>query len=227
MSLKRTLAAALVVLASLVVGVSMASAQSYSSDPVPGWLVSQQVINGVKYLCDDAQEGEWDPGFPVCDEQPNDGESQLEGICIDNVPYNYISDDFDAQNFADAINQATDDSGKSYGHTAAPCVPPILRPASNFVHSGPDRYIFCAVAGNTDGNGNPIAPGTSLNLFGDQPTDDAHYKGATPGFWVPGEGATCSLTPAQAALAAASTTKVNHVGGTGDANQPEIYTLVG
>ena len=57
--------------------------------------------------------------------------------------------------------------------------------------------------------------------------NDDHYKGATIGFFVAGVGATCQLTPEQAALAAASTTKVNHVGGTGDPNQPELYTLVG
>jgi len=229
MSLKRMLAAALVVLASLVVGVSMASATAYPSDPVPGWLVSQQVIDGVNYLCDDAQEGEWDPGFPVCDEQPGDEESSLTGICIDGVAYNYISDDFDNVAFSDAINQATDDEGVSFGHVAAPCVPPIQRPKTkpNVIPQGPDRYIFCAVAGNTWPDGTPIAPGTSLNLPADQAASDPHYKGATPGFWVPGEGATCSLTPAQAALAAASTTKVNHTGGTGDYNQPEVYTLVG
>jgi hypothetical protein len=92
---------------------------------------------------------------------------------------------------------------------------------------GPDRYIYCAVAGNTWPDGTPIAPGTALNLPADQAASDPHYKGATIGFWVPGEGATCSLTPAQAALAAASTKKVNHVGGTGDYNEPEVYTLVG
>jgi hypothetical protein len=99
--------------------------------------------------------------------------------------------------------------------------------APGAIPQGPDRYIFCAVAGNTDVNGNPIAPGTSLNLEPDQVTGDEHYKGATIGFFVAGLGATCQLTPAQAALAAASTTKVNHVGGTGDYNQPEIYTFIG
>jgi hypothetical protein len=92
---------------------------------------------------------------------------------------------------------------------------------------GPDRFIYCSAAGDTDSNGNPIAPGTSLNLLLGQPLIDAHYTGATPGFWIPGLGVTCSLTGQQAALAAASTKKVNHVGGSGDYNQPEFYTLVG
>jgi hypothetical protein len=99
--------------------------------------------------------------------------------------------------------------------------------AAQVIPQGPDRYIFCAVAGNTDVNGNPIAPGASLNLEPDQVTGDDHYKGATIGFFVAGLGATCQLTPAQAALAAASTKKVNHVGGTGDYTQPEIYTFIG
>ena len=50
------------------------------------------------------------------------------------------------------------------------------------------------------------------------------------GFFVPGLGATCSLTPAQAALAGGSTKKVNHTGHTGhtgDSNEPEYYTLIG
>jgi hypothetical protein len=221
MSLKRFAVLALVVVAGLAV-VGAANAGKFQKDPVPRWLKSTCVIGGVTYLSDDAKENE---GFG-CDESPD--EVPVTGICIDGVAYNYISDDFDNVAFADAINNATDLEGVSYGHTAAPCTPPIQQPSAPvFVHSGPDRYVFCAVAGNTDLNGNPIAPGTTLNLVGDQVVNDDHYKGAVPGFWVPGEGATCSLTPAQSALAAASTTKVNHVGGTGDPNQPEIYTLVG
>jgi len=216
---------ALVSVASLAVGAAVATAGSFPTDPVtnvpPGWLSSTCVVNGVEYLSDDAFENE---GFG-CDETPDNG--SLTGICIDGVAYNYISDDFDNVQFSFEINNATDLHGKSYGHTAAPCVPPIQRAAAAPVPQGPDRYIFCAVAGNTDLNGNPIAPGTSLNLPADQAASDPHYKGATPGFFVRGEGATCSLSPAQAALAAASTTYVNHTGGSGDYNQPEIYTLVG
>jgi hypothetical protein len=99
--------------------------------------------------------------------------------------------------------------------------------APTHVPQGPDRFIYCSVAGDTDQDGNPLVPGTSLNLLFGQPLVDAHYTGATPGFWIPGVGVTCSLTPQQAALAAASSTKVNHVGGHGDVNQPEVYTLVG
>ncbi|MGZ4382201.1 MAG: hypothetical protein ACXVZ3_12355, partial [Gaiellaceae bacterium] len=45
---------------------------------------------------------------------------------------------------------------------------------------------------------------------------DSHYTGAVPAFWVEGIGLTCSLTPAQAALAAAATQRV------GAAGDPEI-----
>jgi hypothetical protein len=219
MYLKRFAVLALVVVGSLA-AVGTAAATQFPTDPVPTWLSSTCVIGGVTYLSDDAFEGE---GFG-CDELPDNG--SLTGICVDGKAYNYISDDFDNVQFSFEINNATDPAGHHYPHTAAPCTPPIQRSAPVFVHSGPDRYVFCAVAGNTDVNGNPIAPGTTVNILLDQATSDAHYQGATPGFWVPGEGATCSLTPAQAALAAASTARVNHVGGSGDPNQPEIYTLV-
>jgi hypothetical protein len=91
---------------------------------------------------------------------------------------------------------------------------------------GPDRYGFCAVAGNSTMDGQPIVPGTFLNLEIGQATSDEHYKGATPAFWVEGVGITCSLSPAQAALAAASTGKVNHIGKTGDYNLPDFYTFI-
>ncbi len=91
---------------------------------------------------------------------------------------------------------------------------------------GPDRYGYCSVPGNTSATGEPLPVGTFLNLERGQPDRDQHYTGATPAFWVQGVGITCSLNPAQAALAAASTTKVNHTGGHGDPNQPDFYTYV-
>jgi hypothetical protein len=91
---------------------------------------------------------------------------------------------------------------------------------------GPDRYIYCAVQGNTRPDGTSIPPGASLNLLAEQAASDPRYLGATIGFWVPGLGATCQLTPAQAALAAETTRHVNHVGGTNDPNQPDLYPLV-
>jgi hypothetical protein len=91
---------------------------------------------------------------------------------------------------------------------------------------GPDRYVYCAVQGNTWADGTAIAPGTALNLLAGQPTSDPLYLGATIGFWVPGLGATCQLTPAQSSLAQATTERVNHVGGRNDSNQPNVYPLV-
>jgi hypothetical protein len=225
MSVRHMVVIALVSVASLAVGVTVATASQFPTDPVtnipPGWLSSTCVVNGVTYLSDDAFE---DEGFG-CDETPDNG--SLTGICIDGVAYNYISDDFDNVQFVAKINAASDLEGKSYGHVAGVCTPPLQRGVAAPVPQGPDRYIFCAVAGNTDLNGNPIAPGASLNLPADQAASDPHYQGATPGFFVPGLGATCSLSPEQAALAAASTKHVNHTGGSGDYNQPELYTLVG
>jgi len=90
----------------------------------------------------------------------------------------------------------------------------------------PARIAYCSVAGNTLPNGTPLVPGTFLNLLAGQPGADAHYTGATPAFWVEGVGLTCSLTPAQAALASASTVKV---GGGGTPLAPEFggfYTFI-
>jgi hypothetical protein len=213
-------ALAIAAVACLAIGASVAGAGTVATaavDPVPGYLLSQCVVNGVTYLSDDASENEWSGSCPS-DEGPSSG---VTGICIDNVPYNYVSDDQDNVAFSALINSS------GFGHTAAPCTPPINRAASTWIPSGPDRYIFCAAQGNTDLNGKAIVPGSSLNIFPDQAMNDSHYKGASIGFWVPGEGATCSLTPAQASLAATSTKKVNHVGGTGDINQPEVYIFVG
>ena len=94
----------------------------------------------------------------------------------------------------------------------------------------PAREAYCSVAGNTNPfTGTPIAPGTFLNLLACQAATDKHYTGAVPAWWLQGVGLTCSLTPAQAALAAAST----EVGAAGDPETPipgisdyAIYTFV-
>jgi hypothetical protein len=91
---------------------------------------------------------------------------------------------------------------------------------------GPDRYIYCAAAGNTDANGNPLGVGQTLNLKYGEPDQDKRYAGATLGFWVQGAGLTCQLTPAQAALASASTVKVNHTGAANTQEGAQVYTLV-
>lgn len=92
------------------------------------------------------------------------------------------------------------------------------------------RIAYCSVSGNTMPNGAPLAPGTFLNLLAGQPASDKHYTGAVPAWYVQGVGLTCELTPAQAALAAASTQKA---GGGGDLEIPipgvtdyAVYTYV-
>jgi hypothetical protein len=101
-----------------------------------------------------------------------------------------------------------------------------LKGATAAVVQGPDRYGYCSIAGNTTATGVPIAPGTFLNLEFGQPGSDPHYTGATPAFWVEGVGVTCTLSPSQAAIASAATSKVNHTGGTGDSNTPDFYTFI-
>jgi len=103
--------------------------------------------------------------------------------------------------------------------TGGPC--PVVRPAPE-----PARIAYCSVAGNTWPNGTPIPAGTFLNLLAGQPNTDAHYTGATPAFWVDGVGLTCSLNPAQAALAAASTTLVGGGGTPFPAGLGGIYTFI-
>ena len=81
----------------------------------------------------------------------------------------------------------------------------------------PAREAYCSVAGNTNPfTGDPIPAGTFLNLLAGQANTDKHYTGDVPAWYVQGVGLTCSLTPAQAALAAASTQRV------GAAGDPEI-----
>lgn len=108
-------------------------------------------------------------------------------------------------------------------HVVAGSVAGLKVPTS----SGPDRYGYCTVTGNANPfTGLPYGMNTFVNLLQDQPVTDDHYKGATPAFWVEGVGITCDLTPAQAALAAASTTKVNHVGVANNEEGPTFYTFV-
>ncbi len=125
-----------------------------------------------------------------------------------------IEDDYDAD-----VTNVTAHHVAAGACTSAPSAPP------------PAREAYCSVAGNTNPfTGAPIPAGTFLNLLAGQPATDKHYTGAVPAWWVQGVGLTCSLTPAQAALAAASTQRV---GGAGDPEIPipgipdyAIYTFV-
>lgn len=99
----------------------------------------------------------------------------------------------------------------TYHHVAAgACVTPTQAPE-------PTRVAYCSVPGNTWADGTPITPGTFLNLLVGQPATDKHYTGAVPAWYVEGVGLTCTLTPTQAALAAASTLRA---GGGGDLEAP-------
>jgi hypothetical protein len=55
---------------------------------------------------------------------------------------------------------------------------------------------YCSVSGNTWPNGDPIPPGTFLQLITDQPKNDFHYTGAQPAIFVQGMGITCDSPPA-------------------------------
>jgi hypothetical protein len=120
------------------------------------------------------------------------------------------------------LSEAADDNVTNVTHhhvSAGACSSAPETPARSA-----NRFGYCSVAGNTTLNGTAIAPGTFLNLVLDQPGSDRHYTGAVPAFYVQGSGITCSLTPAQAALAAASTLKA---GGGGDVTKNGFYTYIG
>ena len=72
----------------------------------------------------------------------------------------------------------------------------------------------------------PLGVGAFLNLEYGQPGTGDHYTGATPAFWVEGVGITCDLSPSQAAIAAASTAMVNHIGGSTTVGGPLFYTFI-
>lgn len=53
------------------------------------------------------------------------------------------------------------------------------------------RAGYCAAAGDTWQNGDPIPAGTFLDLVDGQPETDSHYTGATPASFGEGYGLTC------------------------------------
>ena len=147
-------------------------------------------------------------------EEEADCESDTTGtvVCIDSVTLTIWTDD-------DPVDVTSTDSDLGFmladirdnGDSAT------LGACASAPKNTPPREAYCSVAGNTNPfTGAPIAPGTFLDLLAGQPKTDAHYTGAVPAWWVQGVGLTCSLTPAQAALASASTQRV------GAAGDPEI-----
>ena len=133
-------------------------------------------------------------------------------VCVDGVSLTIYTDDSPASiqggesdlTFMLADIRANGDSA-ALGACASTWTPP------------PPREAYCSVAGNTNPfTGAPIPAGTFLNLGAGQPNTDKHYSGDVPAWFVQGVGLTCSLSPTQAALAAASTQRV------GAAGDPEI-----
>jgi hypothetical protein len=104
------------------------------------------------------------------------------------------------------------------------CPPPVLPTPPP--PQGPDRYIYCAGAGDVGADGKPLGLGQTLNLLFGEQVGSKFFPSATLGFWVQGLGLTCQLTPAQAALAAASTIKVNHTGAPNSQEGAPVYTYV-
>ena len=117
--------------------------------------------------------------------------------------------DLTAADIVDELNGDEDGDTAAVGACASAAPPP---------KNTPPRQAYCSVAGNSNPfSGTPIAPGTFLDLLAGQAKTDSHYTGAVPAWYVQGVGLTCSLTPAQAALAAASTLRA---GAAGDLETP-------
>lgn len=195
----------------VVVAAFVGTAKSSAApDPVPGWLASTCTVDGTTVLSEEGMPWD-DPGFP-CESVDSETILAATPICVDGHTYLYLpsqDDDstYDASGFVGLV--------KENGHSAAlgACASAPPPPPKNT----PPREAYCSVAGNSNPfSGAPIAPGTFLDLLAGQPKTDSHYTGAVPAWWVEGVGLTCSLTPAQAGLAAASTQRV------GAAGDPEI-----
>jgi len=74
----------------------------------------------------------------------------------------------------------------------------------------PARAGYCSAPGDTTMSGDPITPGTFLNLRLGQPNGDQHYLGATPAFFVEGIGLTCD--PPSSAFTSANEPLVDETG---------------
>lgn len=60
---------------------------------------------------------------------------------------------------------------------------------------GGARVGYCSAPGDTRQDGNPMSPGTFLDLLAGQPESDPHYAGATVAIMVEGLGITCDPPP--------------------------------
>ena len=90
-----------------------------------------------------------------------------------------------------------------YSPAGAPGAPAPFR-------AEPARAGYCSAPGDTTMNGDPIIPGTFLNLRLGQPRGDLHYTGATPAFYVQGVGLTCD--PPSSAFTSAGEALVDQTG---------------
>ena len=201
-------------LAALVLGAAIAaacigtaSAKAFTPDTA-SWLVPS---------CSSVAEGPMDLVSDDIWEQPEkdcSSDTTATTVCIDGSTLSIYTDD-------DPADIGSGDSDLEFmladiidnGDTAAlgACATATTPPPP------PARQAYCSVAGNTNPfTGDPIAAGTFLNLLAGQANTDKHYTGDVPAWYVEGVGLTCSLTPAQAALAATSTARV------GAAGDPEI-----
>ena len=196
----------------VLVIVAMAALAAFSGrasaapDPV---LSSTCTMNGTTVLSEEGMPWD-DPGAPC---ESVNSENILEGtpICVNGNTYSYLpSQDDDSTYDAAGLVGYLKESG--YSAAVGACAAAAAAPKNT-----PPREAYCSVAGNTNPfTGAPIAPGTFLDLLAGQPNTDKHYTGDVPAWFVQGVGLTCSLTPAQAALASASTQRV------GAAGDPEI-----
>jgi hypothetical protein len=203
----------IVLLVALVSGLAVAaafigtaSAKAFTPDTAE-WLAPS---------CSSVSEGPLDRISDDIWEFENDCSSDTTAtvVCIDSVTLTIWTDDSPgsiAAGESDLTEMLADirDNGDTAALGACASSPP---------KNTPPREAYCSVAGDTNPfTGTPIAPGTFLDLLAGQPKTDAHYTGAVPAWYVQGVGLTCSLTPAQAALAATSTLRA---GAGGDLETP-------
>jgi hypothetical protein len=194
------LAVVIVALTAFASFAGRASAATFVFDPgVLCTIGSTTVVSGEGFEEEDACEG-------VTTDNIGDGVP----ICVTGVTYSYLEDQDEDYDYtaADLVADLNDSDVPAALGACAPTSRPAPPPA---------REAYCSVAGNTNPfTGDPIPAGTFLDLLAGQANTDKHYTGDVPAWYVEGVGLTCSLTPAQAALAAASTQRV------GAAGDPEI-----
>jgi hypothetical protein len=185
-------------------------AASAGSDPVSSWLTPYSCNDGPARIYDDI----WEYGT----NEDCSYDDETVPICVDGANYTIYSD-YPPEITNENWGMIADIREEGHSASAGYCT---NRPPPQ----GPDRYIYCAGAGDVGLDGKPLGVGQTLNLqFGEQ-VGSKLFPNATLGFWVKSVGLTCQLTPEQAALAAASTVKVNHTGAPNTQEGAQVYTFV-